>query len=168
SQRKRRSRVIIQVEQPIGKLVQCEPDIAKSICQSFENILEFAATRDGVRGNKLEIRAANLLVKLDIWSAPQTSVLSRDCGMKNPANEQRIIADVRPEQERLLGSGAVQRDQNVGDILFGQMMSLVRDPQPARVRKCFQQRRDIIAKLAVADPTPSQNVASKHVKIKMR
>src|SRR5690348_4783417 len=98
-----------------------------------------------MRGNKLIVRPADLLVKFDVRSATQAAVLSRDCGMKNSADEQRVVANMRPKQERLLRSGAVQRDQDIGNVLFGYMMCLVGNLEPARVRKCFQQRCNIIA-----------------------
>jgi len=115
----------------------------------------------------LKVRATDLLVKFNVGSAPQTAALSRDRGVKNSADEQRIIADVRPKQERLLGSGARERDQDIGDVLLREMMGLVRNLQPARVRKTFEQGRDIIAKLSIADSALLQNVASEHVEIKL-
>ena len=48
SQTHRRSGVVIEIEQTIGKLIQREPDIAKSIGQSFEDVIQFAAASDGV------------------------------------------------------------------------------------------------------------------------
>src|SRR5439155_26538234 len=48
------------------------------------------------------------------------------------------------------------------------MMRLIGDLQSARVRKCFQQRRDVIAKLSVPDSALLQDVASEHVKVKLR
>src|SRR5262249_3682188 len=151
-------RVFVQVQQLIGKLIQREPDLAKSIRQSFEHIIQFAAASHHVRGNKLIVCPADLLVKLDVRSATQTAPLSRDCGMKNSADEQRVITNVRPKQERLLRGSAVQRDQDIGNVLFGQMICLVGNLEPARVRKCFQQRRNVIAKLAVPDSTLPQDV----------
>src|SRR4029077_20356473 len=53
SQTKRRARVLIEIEQSIGKLVQREPDIAEWIWQSFENVVQFAAAIHGVRSHKL-------------------------------------------------------------------------------------------------------------------
>src|SRR5262245_55418939 len=121
-----------------------------------------------MRRNKLIVRPADLLVKLDVWSATQTASLSRDCGMKNSADKQRIITNMRAKQEGLLRRGAVQSNQDIGDVLLGQMIYLVGNLKPARVRKCFQQRRNVIAKLSIADSTLSQDVASEHVKIKLR
>src|SRR4029434_7683813 len=100
-----------------------------------------------MRRNKLIVRPADLLVKLDVRSATQTAPLG--VLVKNSADEQRVIANMRPQQERLLWSGAVQRDQDIGNVLFGEMMCVLGNPEPARVRKCFQQRRNVIAKLAV-------------------
>src|SRR6185369_3699928 len=119
-----------------------------------------------MRGNKLIIRPADLLVEFDVRSATQTAPLG--VLVKDPADEQRVIANVRPKQERLLRSGAIQRDQDIGNVLFGQMMCLVGNSEPARVRKCFQQRRDVIAKLPVADSALLQDVASENVKVKLR
>src|SRR4030095_3040638 len=47
------------------------------------------------------------------------------------------------------------------------MMCLVGNLEPARVRKCFQQRRDVITELSVPDSALLQDVASEHVKIKL-
>ena len=88
--------------------------------------------------------------------------------MKNSADEQRVIANVRSKQKRLLWSGAIQRDQDIGNVLFGQMMCLLGNLHPARVRKCFQQRRDVIAKLPVPDSALLQDVASEYIKVKLR
>jgi hypothetical protein len=88
--------------------------------------------------------------------------------VKNSADEQRVIANMGPKQKRLLWSGTIQRDQDIGNVLFGQMMCLLGNPEPARVRKCFQQRRNVIAKLSVPDSALLQDVASQHVKVKLR
>ena len=119
-----------------------------------------------MRGYKLIVRPAYLLVKLEVWSATQTAPLG--VFVKNSADEQRVIANVRPKQERLLWSGAIQRDQDIGNVLFGQMMCLLGNLHPARVRKCFQQRRDVIAKLPVPDSALLQDVASEYIKVKLR
>ena len=139
SQRKRGTRVFVQIQQLIGKLIQREPDISKSIRQSFEHVIQFAAASHHMRRNKLIVRPADLLVKLDVRSATQTAPLG--VLVKNSADEKRVIANVRPKQKRLLRSGAIQRDQDIGNVLFGEMMCLLGNLQPARVRKCFQQRR---------------------------
>src|SRR6476469_1391445 len=119
-----------------------------------------------MRGNELIVRPADLLVKLDVRSATQTAQLR--VLVKNSADEKRVIANVRPKQECLLGSGAIQRDQNIRNVLFGEMMCLLGNLKPARVRKRFQQRRNVIAKLSVPDSALLQDVASEHVKIKLR
>src|SRR5438067_1012055 len=99
------------------------PDIA--IAQSFENVVKFAAARDGVRGHKLIVGPANLLVEFDIRSAAQTAAL---CVLvKNAADEKRVIADVRAEQKRLFGSRASQRNEHIGNILLSAMIDLVRN-----------------------------------------
>src|SRR6266576_5557944 len=119
-----------------------------------------------MRGNKLIVRSADLLVKLDVRSAAQTAPLS--VLVKNSADKQRVIANVRPKQKRLLRSGAIQRDQDIGNVLFGEMMCLLGNLEAARARKCFQQRRNVIAKLSVSDSALLQDVASEHVKVKLR
>jgi len=48
------------------------------------------------------------------------------------------------------------------------MVGFIGDLQPARARKRFEQRRDIIAKFAVADSALLQNVPGQNVKIKLR
>src|SRR5262245_40753799 len=172
----RRTRVFIQIQQLIGKLIQREPDLSKSIRQSFEHVIQFAAASHHMRRNKLIVRTADLLVKLDVRSAAQTPPLG--VLVKNAANKQRVITNMSPEQKCLLWSGAIQRDQNIGNILFGRMMCpcnavpttagrLVGNLEPAGPRKCFQQRGNIIAKLSVSDSALLQDVASEHVKIKL-
>src|SRR5205814_5451873 len=43
SQTHRRTRVFVQIQQLIGKLIQSEPHLSKSIRQAFEYVIEFAA-----------------------------------------------------------------------------------------------------------------------------
>ena len=119
-----------------------------------------------MRGNKLIVRPADLLVKFDVRSATQAAALS--VLVKNSADKQRVIANMRAKQERLLGSSAVQRDQDIGNVLLGEMMCLVGNLEPARVGKCFQQRCDVIAKPSVPYSALLQDVASQHVKIELR
>ena len=90
------------------------------------------------------------------------------CSRENSADEQRVVSDVRPKQKRLFWSGAVQRDEDVGDVLLGQMMCLIRNLQPARVRKGLEHRRDVVAELSVADSALLQNVPGQNIKIKLR
>src|SRR5262245_66273944 len=108
-----------------------------------------------MRRNKLIVRPADLLVKLDVWSATQTASLSRDCGMKNSADKQRITTNMRAKHEGLLRRSAVQSNQDIGDVLLGQMIYLVGNLKPTRMRKCFEQPRNVIAKLYIADHSPA-------------
>ena len=87
--------------------------------------------------------------------------------MKNSADEKRVIADVRPQQKCLFRCCAGQRNQHVRNVLFGDIVGLIGDLQPARMRKRFKQRRDIIAKFSVADFALLQNMPGKNVKIKL-
>ncbi len=64
------------------------------------------------------IGPADLLIKFEVRPAAQAPPLSRDCGMKNSADEEGIIPDMRPKQKRLFGSRAVQGDQDIGNVLF--------------------------------------------------
>src|SRR4249919_3337305 len=118
-----------------------------------------------MRRNKLIVRPAHLLVKFDVRSATQAAPLR--VLVKNSADKKRVIANMRPKQKRLLRSGATQRDQDIGNVLFGQMMCLLGNLHPARVRKCFQQRGDVIAKFSVPDSALLQDVASEHIKVKL-
>ena len=79
-------RVFVQIQQLIGKLIQREPNLAKSIRQSFEHVIQFAAASHHMRRNKLIVRTADLLIKLDVRSATQASPLR--VLMKNSADEQ--------------------------------------------------------------------------------
>ena len=79
-------RVFVQIQQLIGKLIQREPDLAKSVRQSFEHVIQFATPSHHMRGNKLIVRSADLLVKLDVRSATQTASLG--VLVKNSADEQ--------------------------------------------------------------------------------
>jgi hypothetical protein len=166
SQGERRTPIIVEVEQSIGKLVQREPNIAKPIGQAFENVIQFAPTRDGVRGYKLIVRPTNLLVELDVRSPAQTAPLR--VLMKNSADEKRVIANVRAKQERLFGCRASERDEYVMDVLLNTFAEAFGNLQLARARKRLKQRRDIIAQFPVADPALPQNVPGQNVKIKLR
>ena len=50
-----------------------------------------------MRGNQLVVRPADLLVKFDVRSATQTASLG--VLVKNSADEQRVITNMRPKQE---------------------------------------------------------------------
>ena len=118
-----------------------------------------------MRGNKLIAGPANLLVEFDVRSAAQATPMR--VLMENSADEKRVITNVRSKQKRLFWSRARQRDEHVGDVLLGEIVGLIGNLQPARARKRFKQRRDVIAKLPVADPALLQNVPGKNIKIKL-
>ena len=119
-----------------------------------------------MRRYKLIVPPANLLIELDIRSAAQTASLS--VLVKNAGDEERVITDVCAKQKCLLGSRASQRYEHIGNILLSPMIDLVRHLQLVRPRERFEQRADIITKLAVANPALLQNVAGKNIKIKLR
>src|SRR5204863_9185255 len=94
SQGERGPRVVIEIKQSIGKLVQRKPNVPKPIGQPFKDIIQFAPASDSVRRHELIIRPTNLLVELDLRSAAQTASLR--VLVKNTANEKRVIANMRP------------------------------------------------------------------------
>jgi hypothetical protein len=57
-----------------------------------------------MRRDELIICAAHLLVKLDVWSTTEAAALR--VLMEDSADEERVISNMRPKQERLLGSSA--------------------------------------------------------------
>src|SRR5207237_9725567 len=101
SQNERRPRVFIEVEQPIGKFIEREPHVAEALGQSFKHIIELAPAGDLVPGNELIIGPADLLIKLEVRSAPIATALR--VLMKNAADEERIISNVCAKQKHLLG-----------------------------------------------------------------
>ncbi len=68
---------------------------------------------------------------------------------------------MRAQKKRLLGRGAGERDQHIGNIFVGAVVhpgesvlwriDLVRALQLIRARKSFEQRADVIAKFAIAN-----------------
>ncbi len=72
------------------------------------------------------------------------------------------------KQEGLLARHPFQRNEHVGNIFESVVLDLVGALQLAGAGKGFQKRSDVIAKFAVADSGLLQNVAGKHVEIKLR
>ena len=134
--------------------------------EPFVNVAEIAPARGGVGSDELIIRAADLLVEREVRRAAEAAVLR--VLVKNPTEEKRVVADVGPEQERLLGRRAGQRDQHIGNILALAFRGHVRRAQTARARKRLEQRRDVIAELPVLDPDIAQDMARQDIKIKVR
>src|SRR5881227_1816829 len=127
--------------------------------------------------DELIIGATDLLIKFDVRRAPQTAPVR--VLVKNAADEERIISDVGAQQECLLWRRAGERDEHIGDVFvratpkafaspdhFG-VVNLVRALQLVRARESFEQRADIIAKLAITDPGLLQDVPSQDIKIKL-
>jgi hypothetical protein len=134
--------------------------------ETFVNVAEIAPARGGVGSEELIVRAADLLVEREVRRAAEAAVLR--VLMKNPAEKKRVIADVGPKQERLLGGRAGQRDQHIGNILALAFRGHVWRAQTAHARKRLEQRRDIIAELPVFDPDVVQDMACENVEIEMR
>src|SRR5712691_1298985 len=88
--------------------------------------------------------------------------------VKNAAEEEGIISDMRSKQERLLWGGAGERDEHVGDVFATVIFDVVRGQQSVGPRKSFQKRPDVIAKFPIDNASLLQNVPSEHVKIKLR
>ena len=164
------------MEQAIGKFVEGETNVVKAIGQPSEDVGEFAASRGFVRSDKLIIAATNLFVKFDIGRAAKTAALR--VLVKDAADEERVISNVCAEQERLLRRGAGERDKHIGNVFAGAIVrpgesvlwriDLVRALQLVRARESFEQRANIIAKFAIADPGLLQDVPGQDVKVKLR
>ena len=88
--------------------------------------------------------------------------------VKNAADEERIVSDMRSKQERLLRGGAGEGDEHVRDVLAAVIFNLVRRLQSVRPRKRFQKRPDVIAKFSIDNASLLQDVPGEHVKIKLR
>jgi hypothetical protein len=136
------------------------------IGQPFVNIAELAAPGGGVGRDQLIVRATHLFVKGEVGRAAQTAPLG--VLVKNAAKKKGIIPDMRPEKKRLLGGGAGEGDQHVGNVLPSGLRRHVRSEQSVRARERFQKRRDIIAELAIGDTNVAENVPGQDIKIKMR
>jgi len=88
-----------------------------------------------------------------------------------------VISNVRAQKKRLLGRGAGERDQHVGNIFVGAVVrpgesvlwriDLVRALQLIRARKSFEQRADVIAKFAIANAGLLQDVPGENIKIEL-
>src|SRR5437763_3783542 len=107
--------------------------------------MQFAATRDGMRGQNLIIRAPDLLVEPDLRPATQTAPLS--VLVENAADKKRVVTNVRPKQKRLLWIRAPQRNEQVRNVLLRAIIHLIRDLQLTGARERLEQRRHVIAKL---------------------
>src|SRR5438105_2926465 len=161
------------MKQAIGKFVKRETNIVKTIGQPGEDLGQFAASRGLMRCEELIVAAAYLFVKPDVGRTAKTSALG--VLVKNAADEERIISHVSTKQERLLGCGTGQRDQHIGNIFAGAtpkafaspdhlgVIDLVRALQLIRARKSFEQRANVIAKLAIADAGLLQNMSAHDV-----
>ncbi len=88
--------------------------------------------------------------------------------MEDAGDKERVIAHVRPEQERLFRRRAGQRDQHIGNILAPALVAQVRRLQTVGAGKSFEKRRDVIAQLPIDDTHVPQDVTREHVEIKMR
>src|SRR5437899_10010871 len=83
-------------------------------------------------------------------------------------NDEQSCSHRQLNNPRPLRSRASQRDEHVANVLLSAIVDLVRQLQLVRARKSFEQRPDIVAKLAVADPALLQNVPGQNIKIKLR
>ena len=132
-----RGAIVIQVEKRIRKPVQSAPNFTKVISESFEDIAQIAAPRGRVGSDELVVGATDLFVERQVGRAAQTAALG--VLVENPAEKERVIADMGAEQERLLGGGSRQRDQHIGYVLLSALGGHVRRPQTARARKRLEQ-----------------------------
>ena len=153
------------MKQTVGKFVERETNVVKAIGQPGENIGQLAPPGSFVRSDELIIAAADLFVKSNVGRTAQAPALG--VFVKNATDEERIISHVGTKQECLLGCGAGQRDQHIGNVFVRAMVDLARALQLVRAGKSFKQRSDIIAKFAVANAGLLQNVSGENVEIKL-
>ena len=71
----------------------------KRSAKLFVNVAQVAPARGRVRGDELIVRPADLLVKGQVGRAAETAALR--VLVENAAEKERVIADMRAEQERL-------------------------------------------------------------------
>src|SRR5207237_10599656 len=150
----------------IGQLTELEPYMAKTSVELGVNIVKLAALGGGVRGDEVIIAPANIFVKTDVRSAAQAAPLR--ILMKNSADEERIITDVRAQQKRFVLCGARKRDQHIGEILAWRFVGLcLRAVQKMRAGKILKKGTDIIAQFAIADPGVAQNVSREDIEVEL-
>ncbi len=128
-----------------------------------------------MRSDKLIIAATDLLVKFDVGRPAKTAALG--VLVKDATDEEGVISNVRAQKKRLLGRGAGERDQRIGNIFVGAVVrpgesvlwriDLVRALQLIRARKSFEQRADVIAKFAIANAGLPQDVPGENIKIEL-
>ena len=135
------------------------------IGEAFEDVAEIASTRGGVGSDKLIIGAADLFVKRQIGCAAQTAALG--VLMKNAAEEEGIIPDVRAKEKRLFRSRLGERDEHIGNVLTARVGYQVRRAQSACAGKRFQERRHVITQLAIGNAGVAENMARQDIKIKV-
>ncbi len=153
------------MKQAIGKFVERETNVVKTIGQPGKNIGELAASRGFVRRDELIITATDLFVKLDVGRAAKTAALR--VLVKDTTNEERVISHVRAEQECLFGRGAGERDKHIGNVFMRAAVDLVRALQLVRARKSFEERADVIAKFAITNARLLQDMPGEDVKVKL-
>src|SRR5262249_16212458 len=139
--------------------------VVKPIGKHQEDVIQLAAPRGFMRSDQLIIGAPNLFVELNVGRAAQASPLR--VLVKNAADKERIISDVSAKQKRLLGRGASESNQDVGNVFVGAIVDLGRTLELVRARKSFQERSNVIAKFAVADSSLLQNVPGENIEIKL-
>ena len=156
--------VVVEIEEVVGKVIEREAHLVKAIGQFLENIGQFAAARGRVRGDELEIGPADFFVELQVGRAPPAAVLG--VFVKDSAHEERVVADMGAEQKTLLGIGAGQRDQHIGEILLAGILFGVRRAQAIGAREGLEKRPDIIRELAIGDVGPLQDMPGQDVEVK--
>src|ERR1700736_727745 len=117
-------------------------------------------------GDEVIIRSSDLLVKLQVGTAAQTAALG--VLVKDAADEERIISNVRAQKKGLRRRAARERNEHVGEILMRRFVRRVRSPKQIGPRERFQNGSDVIAKFTIGDAGLLENVPGKHIKIKLR
>ena len=125
------------MKQAIGKFVKRETNIVKTIGQPGEDIGQFAASRGLVRCDELIVAAADLFEKPDVGRTAKTPALG--VLVENPAEKERIIANVRPKQERLFRRRIGECNEHVGNVLAARVRAQVWRAQSAGAGERFEQ-----------------------------
>ena len=99
------------MEQSIGKIIERETDVVETSGETGKDVAEFATSGRFVRSNQLIIRPTDLFVESNVGRAAQAAPVR--VLVKNAADEERIISDMRAQQERLFWRHTRQRNEHV-------------------------------------------------------
>src|ERR1700722_18256058 len=115
-------------------------------------------------GQGVKTRPAHIFIEREIGSAALASAF--DVFIKDPADEQSVIADVRPDEKGLVGSSGLERQQKVRQIKSFEILD--RCSQLPNKREIFQKRPDIVCQQTIVDARSLQNESSQNIEVKLR